>query len=445
MLLVGGALGILACSKSDPIGPGAPAGPTVREVIGTTGWFPTVTPDSNAFAEVRFDSTSSASEPLRCTDYEGVHTRELAVFTMLASNDDIHFPGGLVQWASLEGLAPLAVPVDRAGGTLALTTPAGGEITGAVTVVHGESVAAWRQNALAELGWVTPGPWTVTAGLVYNSDHLAVLAGLAPTNMTAEASQRLAVRDHGPGRAVVRLQRTHHAMNCPYPGDSRSAFAPHVTGSDLQDHMSEGNPPVWISTVDYGQFLLVLVEAEVGDAEVIAATVNSFTAAAADQAPDAGVPLVHELPGVVVSVFALGADADAAEVASAAGLDQLTDYLQTAPDDPATLPAVTASLLALRNGGPLTRGVTADISFTDCENFEPVFDHVLWAFEAADAHTEYVMGEMDTDGEGHFDYDGSTTQFPELLVDYIPDLVGGGGYALPRGRRPFFLPDRSGM
>lgn len=399
-------------------------------------------PDSNAFAADRFDSTAVTGEPFQCTDFEGFDTRELAVSTMLAADDDVQYPGAILQWTSLAGVTPLAVLVDRAGSALSLTAPAGGgEISGAVEEISGQSVAAWRQDALAELGLVAPGPWAVTAGVVYNSDHLAVLAGLAPTNMTAEASQRLVVRSEGPGRAFVRLQRTHHSVNCPYPEDSRAAFAPHITGTDLEEHMAEGNPPVWLSTVDYGQLLLVLVEADAGDAEVIEAAVNSFVAAAAGRTPDAGAPLVHDLPGVAVSVFAEGADADAAEAASVAGFDQLTDFLQAVPAEPGALPAITGSLLALRNGGPIARGVTADTDFTSCVIFEPVFDQVLWAFEAADAHTELVVGDLDTDGTGDFFYDGNTSQFTELLVDFIPDLVGDGEAALPRGRRPFLLPE----
>jgi hypothetical protein len=442
LLLMAGLLVILACSSEDPTEPPPPPeGPTIKQVVESTGWFPAVSPDSNAWALARFDSTGGDGEPWACTSFDGAETRVLDVLTTLVFDEILHYPGAILQWTSLDGPTPLPVLADRAGGAIALSTPAGDLIEGTVAAVEADEVAAWRTQALAELGAVPPGPWQLAAGVVYNPEHLAVVAGLGPEGMTASAWERLEFHEEATGRVLLTLTRVHHTVSCPYPGSATEAFAAHVEGEDIQDQMAMGNPPVWVDSVDHGQLLHVLVEAEADPATVMAAAVNSFAAGAENRAPDAGAPLMHELPGLSLSVLALGADGDAAEVAFIAGQQQLTGFLQTDPGERSDLPGLTAALAALRNGGPVQRAVSAEFSFTSCEVFEPVLDQIYWAFSAADARTVWVDGDLSSDTGGRFRYDGGTSIYTQRLVESIPDLVGGGGNAVPPpgSRRPFFL------
>jgi hypothetical protein len=436
-------LGMVACGSDDEVTPPPVHVDSVRDVVETTGWFPSILPDSNAFAEARFDSTSLTDDPLSCTDYEGTQIIELAEITMLAADPGLQYPGAVLQWASLGEVAPDPVLAARPAGTLNLYTATGVEVEGTVDALDGDLVDAWRRDALVGAGATESGLWDLRAGVVYNLDHVAIIGRLDPAAMTAEASDRLAFRDTDPGRVLVRLQRVHHSVNASYSGHPDDAFADHVVGDDVADQMAPGNAPVWVSQVDHGQLLLVLVEADATDPEVTAAVLNSFTAAVENRAPDAGAPLVHDLPGVAMSVMAVGADSDAAEVACNAGLAELTEFLHTEPTSPADLPGIAMTLLAVRNGGPLWREASCSYAFTRCVVYEPVFDEVLWSFQAADAHTEAVEGDLSTDGVGRYLYNGGSREYLEHLVDYIPDLVGAGGSALPDddGRRPFYLPD----
>jgi len=179
-----------------------------------------------------------------------------------------------------------------------------------------------------------------------------------------------------------------------------------------------------------------VVEAEADHDEVVAAAVTSFNAAAMGLPPTPGEPLLHDLPGLTVNVFALGADADAAEIAGMTDLSSLTDYLQTPPVDPASLPAVSSHLQALRNGGPLSRELEATFDYITCEVYDPVFEGVFFALEAADARTEMHTGDLESDGYGNFYYDGGSSRFTYHHVESIPDLVGSGGRAMPNGRMP---------
>lgn len=436
-----------ACSGDEPTPPPPPSSKTVNEVVAEAGWFPTLEPDSVAFAVDRFDSTGGAGENLSCRVYEGEQLAVVPCLTILAPTAVFGHAGAILQYASLADPAPLAVVADRAGADLVLAAPGGGEVTGSVPVVDAATVEAWRQAALLELGAVPPGPWAMTVASAYAPDHVALLAGVSPAAFTAEVSARLAFGDEAWGRALVRLVRPHHVVAATWPGSASRAFAPDVTGDDVDDQMEPGNPPVWVDEVAHGQLLLVLVESTASPAEVAAAAARSFAAAADGETPAAG-PLLQDLPDLAVKVFAAGADPDAAEAAALAGQQALTDFLQAAPGPASSLPAVTASVAALRNGGPVDFAITAEFGLTACEIYEPVFDTVLWGYEARDAQTIRVVGDLRSEGlayfdqaQAHFYYEGGSQQFTNEEVNYVLDLKGSGGAASWAGRRPFLIRD----
>jgi hypothetical protein len=434
------ALLLAGCTSEDPVRPDPdPIVLTVNQVVQTTGWFPAVVPDSTAFARARFDSTANVDD-LSCTVYAGTQLAEAAVHTILAPQLDHHHPGAVLQYASLAAADLLGVDAERAGGTLVLAGGVGTEVTGEVAVIDGQTVDTWRREALAELGEPVPGDWLVSVTAVHGSDHVALAAGVAPAALPAAVRQQLALRDETSGRVLVRLERRHHTVRAIYPGSAGAAFAPTVTGPDVADQMSPGNPPVWVDTVTFGELALVLVEAAAAPAEVFAAVRRTFTAAVAGTAPGPG-PLLDELPELGVRVFAAGADAEALTAATLDGLGALTAALQASPAQGSDLPPVTASLAALRNGGPVSYAISADFTFVLCEPFTGIFDTVLWSFRAADAHTVRQTGDLHTDTRGIYHYQGGANLYTYRHATHIPDLLGSGGDAVPPDRLPMVLPD----
>jgi hypothetical protein len=272
---------------------------------------------------------------------------------------------------------------------------------------------------------------------IHGLDHLAVSAGVAPAGLTTTAADRLAGDDPSRGRALVRLWRPVLSVAAPYPGTAAGAFAPDVTGDDLADQMAPGNPPVWMERVTWGQLVLIAVEADAVFATVAEAAAASFPAVASGEEPPPGATSVWDLQGVEIRVFALGADAGALEAAAAAGPTALAEALATGPGDLAAVPPVTAHLLALRNGGPITVPLAAEFAYRTCDAAPDVFDRVLWRLAAADAQTVRRAGDLRSNAGGRYFYDGGTEQFVEEEVLEIPDLDGDGGVARPGARRPF--------
>jgi len=424
---------VSACSKTESVSPPTVDPPTVNDVVVEAGWFPPAHPDSNSHAIARYDSTGT---DLRCTIHEGYRVVVATRLTHLEPRDDIHHAGSILQWASLDQVSPLLVEAERAGATLRLVNADSVEVAGEISMVTPDMVDTWRQETLAELGMASPDSWSVEIGPATSTEMVAQVTGINNTATTQEFRDRLAFTPEPLGRAVVRLQRTHHRLSCDWPGNAGAAFAPGVMGADVEDQMAEGNPPVWLYAAEHGELLVFVVEAEADHDEVVAAAVNTFSAAATGLPPTPGEPLLHDLLGLTVKVFALGADADAAEIAGLTDLSSLTDFLQAPPVDPASLPAVSSYLQALRNGGPLSRELDATFEYITCKVYDPVFEGVFFALEAADARTEVLTRDLETDGHGNFYYDGGSNRFTNHHVESIPDLVGSGGRATPNGRMP---------
>lgn len=437
-------LWLASCQNEDPADPDPfPDTYTVNYVVEMAGGFPFIVPDSTAFAVARFDSADSGGGPLSCTTYAGTQRDFVPVLTIPAPDTARHYAGAVLQFGSLTTATTLPVNAARAGGVLTLSTPADDAASDTVAVLSGNVVEAWRQQVLAELGDTAPEPWALSVRAVHSDDHVALAAGVAPEAMPPALREYLRLRDTTSGRALVRLVRVHHTVTATWPGSARAAFAPHVTGYDLDGQMAPGNPPVWVKSVHYGQLVLVLVEAAAPPADVADAVERTFRAAIQDVPPASG-PLLSDLPELGVRVFAAGAAAAAIEAAAAAGPSVLADALDAPLPAAVELPMVNATLVALRNGELVKLPITASFAFELCEDYVAVFDQALWGYRAADAHTIRLSGDLDTNGWGRFTYRGGSRIYTLDHVTFLPDLVGGGGNAIPDGRNPVLLPNAVG-
>lgn len=268
-LPLAGLLLLTACGGDETAPPVPSPVLTVNQAVANAGWFPTIDPDSTAFAVVRFDSTGGGGEELSCRTFSGDQTVDAERLMILDPQATFAFPGAILQYATLASAVPTPVVADRAGANLVLAAPAGGEVAGSVPVIGEAEVDEWRRAALGDLGAVAPGPWSVAVGAAYSQQHAALLGGVAPAALSAEAAERLAFDDQAQGRAIVRLERVHHLVGATWPGTPSAAFAPDVTGADLAGQMELGNPPVWVDAVAHGQLLLVLVESSAPAGEVV--------------------------------------------------------------------------------------------------------------------------------------------------------------------------------
>lgn len=433
-----------ACGDESSPAPPQPPAQTVNELVETTGWFPDIVPDSTAFSQARFDSSGSGGN-LECADFQGYQRREVTGLTTLAADLDRHYPGAVLQYASLGEATPAAVTAARAAATLELTGADGTVVSGMVDALDGDLVAAWRENSVGDLPAVD-GTWRLSLAEIYDPALLPLAAGVDPQAWPAGLTDQLVPDDTPRARVLARLERIHHTASCAYPGRAAGAFADDVLGADLADQMAEGNPPVWVGDVHHGQLVLLLCEAETAFDQLVDACLNSLQAAIAGTAIDAGRPVLAEQPGLVVRGHGIAADAADAAMAAAAGVDELTTWLATPVTAPASLPAITAELYALRNGGPITLAVESTFWFTSCEIYEPIFADVLWSLDAADARTERRAGDLQSNGEGRFYYVGGSRDYIYDHVTAVPDLRGAGGVARPDefGRDPIIFHDIAG-
>lgn len=439
-------LSIGACHEDTNSGPPEIPPQTVNQAVEETGWFPEFVSDSTAFTQSRFDSSAVDGASMLCGDYIGQQTEEVSTLTIFAADPLLHYAGSILQYASLGDAVPQAVLASRAGGSLELVTADGSVVAGDVDAVEGAEVEAWRRGAVEQANAAASGPWRLSAGVVRGEQLIALTARVNPPALPAEAVAALVPRDGDLGRVAICLRRTHHTVSCDYPGRAGDAFTDDVLGVDIADQMAEGNPPVWVDSVAYGETVLLLIEAAAPHDEVFAAAVATFSAAATGSDPDAGSTALSDLSDLSVEAFGVGTDADEIASAAATGLAQLRDALEADPVDPVSLPAVDATLLALRNGGPVTIAIEGQFAFTTCEPYTAVFDHVLWALDANDARTERRWCDLQSNGEGRFYYNGGVYEYEYSHVTYLPDLRGQGGVARPSpgSRDPIVWYDMAG-
>lgn len=432
---------LISCAEETNPDPLLPPEQTVDVLVSTTGWFPTIVPDSTVYAVARFDS-AHAEAGLMCGDFVGTQLREVDVLTALVADTAIHYPGAVLQYAHLDQLAPTMVLGDRAAGELVLTGADGDALTGQVAALGGAAVENWRLATLPSLP-VAAGTWRFSLHELRDPEQVALGAGVHPDALPAAVADALQPRDLDHARVLIRLQRTHHTVACTYPGSAGGAFADHVVGADLADQMAEGNPPVWVDRVHHGQLLLIAVQAAAGFDELVEAARNSVAAAVAGSDPEPGLLSLDDLEILDVAAHGIAADAPAAIAALQDGTAALASLLAAPADDPADLPAVTAELKALRNGGRITLSIEDGFEFTSCVLYEPVFDEVIWGLDPADARVQRSGSDLRSDRQGEFLYRGAVLDNYYDHVVTVPDLKGQGQPSVPNqfGRRPVLWQD----
>lgn len=126
-------------------------------------------------------------------------------------------------------------------------------------------------------------------------------------------------------RFLVTLNQSFYTLLFERPSRIDDFFAADVTAEDLKPFVGEGNPPVYISSVNYGRIFYLLIEST--------EEANSMSGAISLDFLFGGVggsyKHVYQLKNLRIQAFALGGDKDQALSAVFGGLGQLQSFLQS--------------------------------------------------------------------------------------------------------------------
>jgi len=259
-------------------------------------------------------------------------------FSLFSPNADVVYPGNLIQGISLYKATPDAILADRAGGSITISVLDGNsKSTVAVDQISIDQVTQAANDIISGMdASVIPANFQFEKSIVQSEREFAFRAGADYENAWSEVSGRLSFSNNASySRMMVKLHQTFYTMIFTAPFNIDGFFAPTADPQDLERFIGLGNPPCYISSVNYGRIFYMLIESSASESELKTAVEGSFEGLTSEGGGSVETDFFESIDEVNIKVFALGGDA--ATTIEAGGLTKnnlykLNDILKRATD-----------------------------------------------------------------------------------------------------------------
>jgi len=319
----------------------------------------------------------------------------LPVFSPDAS---VIFPGSLLQGGSLESGAPLALRVERAGGTVTVDLP---NESHALTVDDlSLAKVLYARNRLlgGKPGAKTPAyEVEVELARIESYDELALAIPARAKWLEKTLKPRLELRaDKRYTRYLLKLTQPYYVMSWSRPQSLDGVFADSVTAGELEEVVRPGNPALYVSSVTYGRQYYVLLESTASVQEVERALKYVKGGGLSEASAEAKAEYQQVQGTVSLKTFAVGGGASALDAVLAitvGPLDGLRAFVGiTSVTVDAANPGVPLSyeVRHLADDAPVKVGVAAEVVKKSCA---PVIENDAKTSLWLDAQHEGVVAD----------------------------------------------------
>ncbi len=318
----------------------------------------------------------TASSPARdgdysCTTQNLQETRQYDQIVAYAANSDSLWPGALVTGDSVVSGLFTPIVLDRAPATISVSLE---NLGGSKKATFAAPTLASYRDALssildAEITGSTPANLYSEIEQVHSQEQLNMALGVQASWGLGIASLKTSFdfsNTNMRSRYVVRYMQTYYTVDLDPPSTPSQLLAGSVSLGDVQAHMDESRPPVYVSSVTYGRMVLFTFESEYSDEEMNAALQFAYSGGA-DVSGDVSVTYEEMLSKSKITAFILGGDAGTAVQtidsydALIAFIKQDGNYSRESPGAP-----IAYKLAYLKDNSPARMSETTSYDVHDC-------------------------------------------------------------------------------
>ncbi len=376
LLIFMGVLFFTACQKDKEIvdmGPGC-EGPecTIEGVVREAGAPETITEvQDSTFLEEEIDFSGN----YECKNFEVDITQARGDYRTFDPNSEIIWPGNLLQGNSISNATPNPIVVERAGGEFTINLINGSSslnTSAKVDEVDQTRVVGALNDILGSNNGLIPANFTYEKYEVQSQEELALKMGVNVKTLTTSVKAKMAFSSEKEyNRILVDFSQLYYTMIYEKPTSLDQVFAPEVTTEDLNPFISNGNPPVYISSVTYGRRLYVLIESTASSTDMEAAISATYNSALVEGSGSTEVNQVKDLAENKIKIFAMGGDASDALAAFEGDFSALKNYLQADEHDYLKAAPLSYVMRDLANHQTVNIGVSTTFTVNQCK---PIYD-----------------------------------------------------------------------
>jgi hypothetical protein len=205
-------------------------------------------------------------------------TANLNEFTVISPVADAMYPGALIQGQSLVGSRLAPIPLDRAPGTVTVTTdfvssPTISNASLRVAKPTVQSVTEARRQLISQMN-----PTTTAGAVSYQTEvarsleqgMLRLGANYKNAAFEVDAKGRLDTSLET-NTVMVNFRQEYYTLVFEPEGSPPNFFADNVRLGDVKKYATQDSPPCYISSVTYGRSLLILFTAKASTTQIEAA------------------------------------------------------------------------------------------------------------------------------------------------------------------------------
>lgn len=241
---------------------------------------------------------------------------------VFAPHPDVLYPGNFVQGASLPSGIPSPIVAPRGGGELAISSFSGDSATSRLDTVSLATVHDAIRTLVHDQRQRFPADLQIEIRRVRTREELQLeLRASGSYFPVFEASAQFHLQDRAEVAAfLVSLKQRHFSIGYELPRAPKEWFSPSVRLEDVAPYIGPGNPPCYVSAVDYGRVFYLLVQST-DRAERIEVTLQAnFQYGVVGAEADGAVRTLQELRDLSIEAYAYGGNPQEVYEAVRAGL-----------------------------------------------------------------------------------------------------------------------------
>ena len=308
----------------------------------------------------------------RCVTRPVAETRQHDQLVAFAANSEAMWPGALVRGDSIYSGLFTQIVAPRAPATISVSLE---NIEGRRSaVMDAPSLSAFREAVASivaqEVTGATPANIYAEIESINSEEQLAVSLA-AKASVTGVPAQVAASFDFSDtevkSRHLVKYLQTYYTVDLDQPAAPSHVFGGQVTADDLAGVMSQGNPPLYVSSVTFGRIVMFAYESNYS-AEEVGAALEFLYSGGADVSGKVSVTYKEILSDARVTAYVLGGSGgDAAR--SLGSYEEIVEFIRSGGDYSRTSPGapIAYKLAYLRDNQPARMSFTTEYEQRECE------------------------------------------------------------------------------
>ena len=301
----------------------------LKEIINSGGKFPSTTENYNE-KTVGSDINYEGNTEWTCTTKTVKASAGAGGdngFAMVDPNADVIYPGNMLKGNSLDNSTPDPIIIERGGGAFSINIYDGNQNSSVeVASVTKSQVTAAINEIISGSTGVVPSNFNISIKSIESREQFAMELGMKMNTKFSSLESKLGYKAKSKKSSfLVKMTQGFYAISYDLPTSVDKFFAASVRPADLRPHVGAGNPPCYISNVNYGRIFYMLIESNSSKTEMEAEVKGAFNGVVYDVKGELKVEKLSQLKDVSYSVFAYGGDSQS--TLRAVGMTDMTKLM----------------------------------------------------------------------------------------------------------------------